>query len=125
VVGRIFFADCDWRTLAQVYTIPLMKPIKMAETLPTVTGAAKKMRPLMARGSLFKAPTIEYVVEEVTRMHQAEQYEMRIAPRPEYIMPTKRALRVSGGKFRARFALDQSSATNEQTMSTGIVRKLL
>lgn len=52
--------------------MPLTKPTKMAETLPNVTGASKKTRPETAIGSLFKAPTIEYVVEEVTRTHQAE-----------------------------------------------------
>jgi hypothetical protein len=57
--------------------------MKMADTLPKVTGAEKKIRPLIAIGSLFRAPTIEYVVEDVTRMHQAEQYEMKIAARPE------------------------------------------
>ena len=45
----------------------------IADTLPKVTGALKKTRPLIAIGSLFKAPTIEYVVEDVTRMHHAEQ----------------------------------------------------
>jgi hypothetical protein len=60
-----------------------MKPMKMADTLPKVTGAEKKIKPLIAIGSLFKAPTIEYVVEEVTRIHQAEQYEINIAARPE------------------------------------------
>lgn len=53
--------------------MPLTKPRMMAVTLPNVTGAAKKMRPETAIGSLLRAPTIEYVVEEVTRMHQAEQ----------------------------------------------------
>ena len=83
VVGNEFLATCDCRTLAHVNTIPLTKPRKIAETLPTVTGAAKKMSPLMAIGSLFRAPTIEYVVEEVTRMHQAELYEMKMAAIPE------------------------------------------
>lgn len=55
----------------------------MADTLPNVTGAEKKMSPLMASGNLLRAPTIEYVVEEVTRMHQAEQYEMKMAAMPE------------------------------------------
>jgi hypothetical protein len=50
-----------------------MNPIMIAETLPNVTGAEKKMRPLMAMGSLLRDPTMEYVVEEVTRIHQAEQ----------------------------------------------------
>lgn len=63
--------------------MPLTNPIAIAETLPTVTGAEKKTKPLSATGSLFRAPTIEYVVEEVTLMHHAELYEMVIAPRPE------------------------------------------
>lgn len=36
-------------------------------------GASKKIKPDKAIGSLFKAPTIEYVVDEVTRTHQPEQ----------------------------------------------------
>lgn len=36
-------------------------------------GASKKIKPERAIGNLFKAPTIEYVVEEVTRTHQPEQ----------------------------------------------------
>lgn len=59
VVGNEFLATCDWRTLAQAYTIPLTKPMNIAETLPTVTGAAKKTRPLTAIGNLLRAPTIE------------------------------------------------------------------
>lgn len=55
----------------------------IAETDPNVTGAAKKTKPLTAIGSLFNAPTIEYVVDEVTRIHQAEQYEMKMVARPE------------------------------------------
>ena len=55
----------------------------IADTLPNVTGAEKKMSPLTAIGSLLRAPTIEYVVEDVTRIHQAEQYEMKIVARPE------------------------------------------
>ena len=54
------------------YTMPLIEPITIAETLGTVTGASKKTRPLTAMGILFKAPTIEYVVDEVTRTHQAD-----------------------------------------------------
>lgn len=60
-----------------------MKPMKMAETEPKVTGASKKIRPEIAIGSLFRDPTIEYVVEDVTRTHQAVAYEMKIVPRPE------------------------------------------
>jgi len=59
-------------TLANAYTIPLTKPTKIAPTLGKVTASSKKMRPEMAMGSLFKAPTMEYVVDEVTRTHQAD-----------------------------------------------------
>jgi hypothetical protein len=44
----------------------------MAETLGNVTGASKKMRPDSAIGNLFRAPTMEYVVEDVTRTHHAD-----------------------------------------------------
>lgn len=80
-VGRMDWAFC--RTLARAKTRPLTKPRMMADTLPKVTGASKKIRPLTAMGSLLSAPTIEYVVEDVTRMHHAEQYEMKMAARPE------------------------------------------
>jgi len=103
-VGKAFLFTCDCRTLAHEYTRPLMKPIMIADTLPKVTGALKKMRPLIAIGSLFKAPTIEYVVEDVTRMHQAEQYEMKIVPTPEYTIPMRRLFRDSTGKFLRRFS---------------------
>jgi len=63
--------------------MPLTNPIKIALTLPNVTGASKKTKPLIAIGNLLRAPTMEYVVEEVTRMHHAEQYEMKIVARPE------------------------------------------
>lgn len=36
-------------------------------------GASKKIKPDKAIGNLFKAPTMEYVVEEVTLIHQPEQ----------------------------------------------------
>jgi len=83
LVGRAILEAAVWRTLAHAYTRPETKPKRMAETLPTVIGAEKKISPLMAMGSLFKAPTIEYVVGDVTRTHQAEQYEMSMAARPE------------------------------------------
>lgn len=57
--------------------------MKMAETEPKVTGASKKISPEIAIGSLLRDPTMEYVVEEVTRIHQAEAYEMNMVPRPE------------------------------------------
>lgn len=72
-VGRTlvfaFFPSC---ILATAYTMPLTKPTKIAETLGMVKGASKKMRPDTAIGSLLRAPTIEYVVEDVTRTHHAE-----------------------------------------------------
>ena len=55
----------------------------IAVTLPNVTGAAKNTIPAIDIGSLLRAPTMEYVVDEVTRIHQAEQYEIRTVPRPE------------------------------------------
>jgi hypothetical protein len=82
-VGSALLADIDCRTLDQAKTRPLTKPTKIADTLPKVIGASKKISPLTARGSLFRAPTIEYVVEDVARMHQAEQYEMKMAAMPE------------------------------------------
>ena len=63
-------ADC--LTFASAYTIPLTNPTPIAETDGIVTGASKKMRPLSAIGNLLSAPTMEYVVDEVTRTHQAE-----------------------------------------------------
>lgn len=105
--------------------MPLTKPMKIAETLPIVTGAEKNTRPLMAMGSLLRAPTIEYVVDEVTRIHQAEQYEIKMAASPEYIMPIIIRLRVSSGKLREKLTLDQSSRSREQITRTGIVRRLL
>jgi hypothetical protein len=73
----------------------------------------------------LSAPTIEYVVEDVARWHQALAYEMPTAPRPEYTMPTTRLRRVSSGKFLARFAEDQSSTRREQIIRTGMLRRLL
>jgi hypothetical protein len=58
-VGKESLGLALCRTLARAYTIPLIKPTKMADTLPNVTGASKKIRPLTAMGSLFKAPTME------------------------------------------------------------------
>ena len=82
-VGRDILANSFSRILAQAYTIPLTNPIKIADTAPSVTGASKKMKPLMAIGSLLSAPTMEYVVDDVARWHQALAYEMPTAPRPE------------------------------------------
>ena len=73
VVGRpTFFDACDCFSLAMAYTIPLRDPMAMAETLGSVTGASKKMRPLMAMGILLRAPAMEYVAADVARTHHAE-----------------------------------------------------
>jgi len=102
-----------------------MNPRIIADTLPKVTGAAKKTKPLIAIGNLLRAPTIEYVVEDVTRMHQAEQYEMKIVARPEYTMPVIRLFLDSIGKFLSRFSWVQFSKRREQTKRTGMVKRLL
>jgi hypothetical protein len=125
VVGRDELLRCRSITIAQVYTMPLTKPRKMAVTLPNVMGALKKIRPLTAIGNLLRAPTIEYVVDEVTRMHQAEQYEMKTAASPEYTMPITKLFRVSSGKFLLRFSDDQSSRSTEHTTRIGMLRRLL
>lgn len=60
VVGRLLFASLSLldQILDKVYTIPDTKPRKMALTLATVTGASKKISPLMAMGSLLSEPTM-------------------------------------------------------------------
>jgi hypothetical protein len=105
--------------------MPETKPIPMAETDPKVTGASKKTRPLIAIGSLLRAPTIEYVVLLVTRTHHAEVYEMKMDERPEKSIAAKIALRLAGGKFLARLTDDQSSITIEAMIRIGMVRRLL
>ena len=105
--------------------MPLMKPTKMADTLGMVTGASKKIKPDTAIGSLLSAPTMEYVVEEVTRTHHAEVYEIKTEDKPEKIMAIMIVLRVSIGKFLMTLADDQSSTTIEATRRIGIVRRLL
>ena len=117
------FADC--LTFASAYTIPLMNPTAMAETDGIVTGASKKMRPLSAIGSLFRAPTMEYVVDEVTRTHQAEVYEMNTEERPENTMAAMMLLRDSIGKFFVTFSEDQFSMKTEAMRRMGIERTLL
>lgn len=97
----------------------------MADTLPKVMGASKKTRPETAMGSLFKAPTMEYVVDEVTRTAQAEVYEMKTVERPETIITVRTVLRCSGGKFFWIFSADQSSMRIEATRRIGMVRRLL
>jgi hypothetical protein len=96
----------------------------MALTLPRVTGASKKMSPLRAMGSLFRAPTMEYVVDEVARTHQADVYEMKTEERPEMTIIHITVLRVAGGKFLTTFSDDQFSRTKEQTSRIGMVSGL-
>jgi hypothetical protein len=97
----------------------------MAEQLPKVAGASKKIKPLMAIGSLFKAPTMEYVVEVVTRTHQAEEYEMKTVERPDKTMAVMTELRFSGGKHLEMLADDQSSTMSEAASKIGMVSRLL
>lgn len=97
----------------------------MADTLGMVTGVSKKMRPDTAIGSLLRAPTMEYVVDEVARTHHAEVYDMKIDAAPVKIMAAKMLFRDPGGKAFARLAADQSSARKDATRRTGIVRTLL
>ena len=102
-----------------------MKPMKMAVMLPNVFGASKKTSPETAIGSLFRAPTIEYVVEDVARTHHAEVYEMKIDASPVKIIAMTMAFRESSGKFLAMLAADQSSTNNDAARRIGIVRRLL
>ena len=116
-------ADC--LTFASAYTIPLMNPTPIADTDGIVTGASKKMRPLSAMGNLLRAPTMEYVVDEVTRTHQAEVYEMNTEERPENTMAAMMLLRCSRGKFFVTFSEDQFSMKTEAIRRMGIERTLL
>jgi hypothetical protein len=125
VVGNVSFGFWPCLTFARAYTSPLTKPTMIADTLPKVIGASKKMSPLMARGSLLRAPTIEYVVDEVTRTHHADEYEMKTVDRPEKIMAMKMLLRAAAGKFKEMFSAVQFSTTSEQTTRMGMERRLL
>lgn len=58
----------------------------MAVTLANVAGSPKNRIPDAAIGSLFSAPTIEYVVDDVVRTHHADAYDMANAETPEKIM---------------------------------------
>ena len=79
-----------------------MKPTPMALVLPSVAGSWKKTMPLSASGSLLSAPTIEYVVDDVARMHHAVVYEMKTAHAPEKMMAAKSECRVSGGLWECK-----------------------
>lgn len=77
-------------------------PIRIADTLLKVATSPKNTIPEMAIGSLLSEPTIEYVVEDVVRTHQAEAYDMPNAETPEKIMAQTRAWRCSGGLYTRR-----------------------
>jgi hypothetical protein len=64
-------------------------------------------------------------VDDVTRTHQAEVYEIQTVESPEKIIIMMRRLRYSTGKFLAMFTDDQSSRNREETSRIGIVRRLL
>jgi len=97
----------------------------MAETLGSVTGASKKMRPDTAMGSLFRVPTIEYVVDEVALTHHADVYEMKIEETPVKIIAAIMLFLEIAGKFFAMLMEDQSSTTKDATRRMGIVSRLL
>lgn len=71
VVGRTLSLLLLDHTFDSAKTSPETNPTKMAEQLASVTGALKNTSPEIAIGSLFNAPTMEYVVEDVTRTHHA------------------------------------------------------
>lgn len=64
-------------------------------------------------------------MEEVTRTHQAELYEMKTELRPERTMTAKTFCSEPGGKLTAMLAEDQFSRKTEQTRRTGMERRLL
>ena len=84
-------------------------------------GASKKIKPDKAIGNLFKAPTMEQVVDEVTRTHQPEQYEIPTEAIPEIIIAVNESL----DKLVAKLAEDQSSKQKEATNKIGKPRILL
>jgi hypothetical protein len=110
---------------AIAYTMPEAKPIAIAETPGNVTGSWKNTKPLTAIGSLFKAPTMEYVAPDVTRTHHAEVYEIPAAPKPVTIIAKKMLFLLSGGNVLAILSADQSSKKNVAKARRGIVRRLL
>ena len=77
------------------------------------------------QGKRFNIPVIEYVVEEVTRTHQAEVYEMKTVERPEKTIARMIELRCPTGKLRARLLLDQLSSKRVQTSRIGTDNRLL
>ncbi len=65
------------------------------------------------------------MVDEATRTHQAEVYEMKTDDSPEKIMARTRLFRWAGGKFLLMFSEDQFSKKMEQIRRIGIDRRLL
>lgn len=68
---------------------------------------------------------MEYVVDDVTRTHQADVYEMNTDESPEKTMAKIRLLRLSIGKFLLTFSDDQFSRKIEQARRIGIDKTLL
>ena len=64
-------------------------------------------------------------MEEVTRIHQADVYEMQTVERPEKSIAMMILFRYSRGKFLAMFVEDQSSKNREAINKMGMVRRLL
>lgn len=64
-------------------------------------------------------------MEDVTRTHHAELYEMKTVLRPERSMTARTWRSWPGGKLAAMLAEDQFSRKRELTRRTGMVRRLL
>lgn len=103
----------------------------MADTLPRLAGSPKKRIPDAATGSLgqpgqrrdpnppnkrpederkryvqthlFRAPTIEYVVDPHVLTHHAVEYEMKTATAPEKAIAERRKVLFSAGLARVSY----------------------
>ncbi|CAI4410348.1 CRE_HP_G0096950.mRNA.1.CDS.1 [Saccharomyces cerevisiae] len=115
------FCCCIFFCLATAYSRPDRNPRKIEKKDKKFFGASKNTNPANAMGNLFKAPTIEYVVEEVTRTHQPEQYDIPTDMSPLMTI----AASESADKFTDKFFVDQSSIMKEKTSSKGNARTLL
>lgn len=78
-------------------------------------------------GSLFRAPTIEYVVEDVVRTHQADAYDMKKAEAPEKIIAIIIGWRTSAGLEQCynqsnRYAQIANLQISRQTVSAPIFK---
>lgn len=65
------------------------------------------------------------MVDEVTRTHQADVYEMHTVDRPEMARAASMAWRVAVGKLRSMLADDQSSRSREHAIKIGMLSRLL